>query len=284
MPAVVVTPCDYDVYHEACGEWVLQPMRRTWLTRDDCRDARVYGLDHYGRPEVASAYHSDRYGGPAGQWLIRWESRLYRALVPGCSSLLDLGSGTGKLLATLCDKASVRVGTDGSLPMLREARRRGVRTGLVVADASALPFQAGAFSWSVSSRVILHLTNWELAVSEMCRITRNGVVVDVPTMTSLAPLDAVGRRILGLSQPYRVFRLSAVRRCFRTYGFAPVKASRGFFFPVRLHRFLRSPALSERLEKAARSLGLTAVWGGPMVIKFRREAVPRTAKGKSLHR
>jgi SAM-dependent methyltransferase len=263
---------------------VPQPMCRPWLTRDGWGDVRAYGLDHYGRPEVASAYHSDRYGGPAGQWLIRWENRLYRALVPGCSSLLDLGSGTGKLLATLYDKAPVRVGADGSLPMLREARRRGVRAALVVANACSLPFRTGAVSWAVSSRVILHLMNWEPAVAEMCRITRTGVVVDVPTMTSLAPLDALGRRILGLSQPYRVFRLRAVKRCFRAYGFALEKASREFFFPVRLHRFLCNPPLSERLEKAARSLGLTAVWGGPMVIQFRREVVPWTAEGNSRHR
>jgi hypothetical protein len=46
---------------------------------------------------------------------------------------------------------------------------------------------------------------------------------------------------------------------------------REFFFPYRLHRTLRSPAVSGLLERVAAALRLTRIWGNPAILRFRRQ-------------
>lgn len=232
-----------------------------------------YSIDHYGRSDIVSAYDRDRYGGPAGQWLLQRETALYASFAPACGRLLDVGTGTGKLLHGLRDLAPRRVGVDASLPMLLEARRAATNAWLVVADAHSLPFKRAAFDWVVSSRVLLHVRSWPEVLAEMCRVAAIGAVVDVPTVTSFAPLEAAARRLLRLPQPYRFFRLASLKRAFGEHGLHLDAATREFFFPYRLHRTLRSPALSAWIEKAAAALRLTKLWGNPALLRFRRLGV-----------
>ena len=154
--------------------------------------------------------------------------------------------------------------------MLREARRLGAGGWLVVADAHELPFKPAAFDWVVSSRVLLHVARWPDAVGELCRVAAEGVVVDVPTVTSFAPAEAALRRLWGLSQPYRVFRLRTLKQTFLQHGLQADAAIREFFFPYRLHRTLKSPAVSNVLEEVAAALRLTKAWGNPAILRFRR--------------
>ena len=229
-----------------------------------------YSREHYARMDVVAGYEQDRYGGPAGRWLLRREAAFYRSLIPCCGRLLDVGAGTGKLLRSLHEVAGQRVGVDASLPMLLEARRLGTRGWLVVADAHHLPFSSAAFDWVVSSRVLLHVARWPVVVEELCRVAAVGAAVDVPALSSFAPLEAALRRLCGLSQPYRVFRLGTLTRAFVKHGLQPDAAIREFFLPYRLHRTLRRPALSGWLEKVASALRLTRIWGNPAILRFRR--------------
>ncbi len=229
-----------------------------------------YSLGHYARPEIVSTYEQDRYGGPAGQWLLKREADLYRSLIPRCRLLLDVGAGTGKLLRALHDRAPHRIGVDASLPMLRDARTRQADAWFLVADAHHLPIRSASVDWVVSSRVLLHVESWTKVVEEISRTSAEGVVVDVPTATSFAPLEAAFRRLLGLSQPYRFFRLKALRRAFHSHAMRQDTSVKEFFFPYRLHRTLKRPAVSAWLERAAAALRLTTLWGNPAVLRFRR--------------
>jgi ubiquinone/menaquinone biosynthesis C-methylase UbiE len=232
--------------------------------------SKHYSLEHYARPDVVSAYDEDRYGGPAGQWLLARETVLYACLVPPCATLLDLGTGTGKLLHGLREAATRRVGVDASLPMLRAARARVPDAWFVVADAHRLPFKPAGFEWVVSSRVLLHVRCWPAVAGEICSVAATGVVLDVPTITSFAPLEAVVRRVLRLPQTYRCFRLAHLRRVFDQHGFCQDASRKDAFFPYRLHRTLKNPTVSAWLEGAALALRLTKLWGNPAILRFRR--------------
>jgi ubiquinone/menaquinone biosynthesis C-methylase UbiE len=109
-----------------------------------------------------------------------WESRVggeglrpLRAAVealPGPPSrVLDLGTGTGRaarMLAELWPEAEI-VGADASPGMLEEARRLGGRARYDVADASALPYEDGAFD-------LVTLNNMIPFFDELARVTRTG--------------------------------------------------------------------------------------------------------------
>ena len=90
--------------------------------------------------------------------------------------VLEVGCGTGLLLARLATVAKTARGIDLSDGMLQRARARG----LAVEQGSAveLPFADGSFDVTCSFKVLAHVENIERALSEMVRVTRpTGVVI-----------------------------------------------------------------------------------------------------------
>ena len=85
--------------------------------------------------------------------------------------VLDVGCGTGRLAATLAERAAARVwGVDGSAEMVDVARETlpagvGVRQG----DAERLPFRDGWFD-RVTMSLVLHLVDRPVALAEARRV------------------------------------------------------------------------------------------------------------------
>jgi SAM-dependent methyltransferase len=71
--------------------------------------------------------------------------------------LLDVGCGTGALVATAVDRLGVKAwGVDASEPMLAKARERGVRgAAFKLGQADDLPFRKGWFD-AVMMRLVVH--------------------------------------------------------------------------------------------------------------------------------
>jgi SAM-dependent methyltransferase len=90
------------------------------------------------------------------------------------SSILDAGAGTGIVGSVALEKVSDArvVAADVSVPMLRRAAERGLRS--VAADIRALPCRAGAFDVVIASFVLSHLEAPPAAVSELVRVLRRG--------------------------------------------------------------------------------------------------------------
>lgn len=92
--------------------------------------------------------------------------------------ILDIGAGTGRMLAGLRElfPAAVSVGADLALGMCRTASGAiGAKGGEVVnADAEHLPFGAGSFELVVSTSTFQWLTSLDLAFSEAKRVLLPG--------------------------------------------------------------------------------------------------------------
>ena len=114
---------------------------------------------------------------------------LRRTLLPrlaaGPARVLDLGTGTGRVAHRLVRAAAGKgsrlrlVGIDRKLKHLVVGRARGVPQLRVVADARALPFRNGTFSWSFSTLFFHHFdrgTNREI-LDEMRRVASAGAAV-----------------------------------------------------------------------------------------------------------
>ena len=105
-----------------------------------------------------------------------WRRRLARTVREWRpSSILDLATGSGDVALTLgkyCPKARI-VGADFSLPMLREARRKG--SGQVIAaDGLALPFASAAFDVVTVAFGLRNMASWPGALQEIHRVLRPG--------------------------------------------------------------------------------------------------------------
>jgi ubiquinone/menaquinone biosynthesis C-methylase UbiE len=86
--------------------------------------------------------------------------------------VLEVGCGTGLVLARIARFARSARGIDLSPNMLERARARGL--DVQVADATALPFADATFDVACSFKVIAHVRDVDRALAEMARVVRPG--------------------------------------------------------------------------------------------------------------
>lgn len=105
--------------------------------------------------------------------------RLCEALdVHAGETLLDVAAGNGNVSLAAARRFCDVTSTDYVPSLLERGRRRADADGLTirfqVADAEALPFEAGAFDVVTSSFGVMFTPDQEAAASEMLRVTRSG--------------------------------------------------------------------------------------------------------------
>ncbi len=89
---------------------------------------------------------------------------------------LDAGCGTGQLSFPLLRAGYSVIGVDVSQAMLDIARSKtktGDRIDFVVADVRSMEFATGTFDAVVISKLFQHVGNWETAVDEIIRVTKD---------------------------------------------------------------------------------------------------------------
>jgi ubiquinone/menaquinone biosynthesis C-methylase UbiE len=235
-----------------------------------------YSYTFYRDPHHAHQYEADRFGGPIGRWLLERETRTYVELVrpaPG-ERILDVGTGTGKLIAPMAEAGAFVLATDASEAMLRQAAAKPVSGAgsvqLVVMDGHRLAFRDRSFDAVLSSRVLMHVADPRAFIAELCRVSRGRVVLDFPPKSSsnalLPLLLPLKRKVDPDTHPYRVFRLREVAALFEEQGFRVARTHRQLLLPHFVHRRLNRPHLSERLEGLLRAGRLTGLLGAPLTL------------------
>ncbi|MFO0585234.1 MAG: methyltransferase domain-containing protein [Anaeromyxobacter sp.] len=111
----------------------------------------------------------------------RVRARVLASLPTGARRVLDVGAGTGALLARLAGRPGgasapeLRLAAVDLAPGMCAAARRAVPAAAVAAgDAEALPFRAGAFDLVVSSSALQWLPRLDDALLEVARVLAPG--------------------------------------------------------------------------------------------------------------
>lgn len=119
--------------------------------------------------------------------------RAYRAMlegvkqiVPKGANVLDCAAGTGELSIAAAEKAERVFCTDMSLPMLERARKKSAKRGIKnisfgERDILALPDGDNTYDVTMAGNVLHLLEEPEAAVKELCRVTKQGGRVILPT-------------------------------------------------------------------------------------------------------
>lgn len=89
--------------------------------------------------------------------------------------VLEVGCGTGLVLARLQQFARSAKGVDLSPGMLEKAKSRGL--DVVLGSATSLPFPDNQFDVTCSFKVLAHVPEIEVALREMVRVTRPGGMI-----------------------------------------------------------------------------------------------------------
>ena len=186
--------------------------------------------------------------------------------------LLDVACGTGGHIEHLKRHYEVE-GADISPAMLDIASRRNPDVTFHLADMTHL--QLGTtFDAVICLRMLMHVPDWRKALAELCRVTRERLVIDYPALTSTAALQAVWRRAASTMgsrvEAYRVFSNSAIAREMRRSGFQIVSRHKQFVVPIALHKAVGSESFTRGLERTLAHVGLLKLAGSPVTIAAER--------------
>lgn len=234
-------------------------------------------------PETADIHtsadeYATRFAGKTGAWMLEVQEKIALDFLrqSGAKTVLDVGGGHGQIARPL-----VRAGCDvtvlGSAPECEHRIRDLTASGgcrFVVGNVIALPFPDRSFDAVVSFRLVTHCERWPLLIAELCRVARTVVIVDYPTsqsVNSIAPaLFDAKKKVEKNTRPWRLFRHDEVIGEFSKHGFRVAQRTGQFFFPMVVHRMLKTKPLSVALEGIARALGLSRRWGSPVIVSLKR--------------
>lgn len=228
--------------------------------------------------ETASEGYARRFSGPVGAWFLQVQAAATRDLLEPWrgASVLDVGGGHGQLTDALLDGGHV-VTISGSALVCRERVLSRVRSGsvrFVVGPLVESPWRDGAFDVVVSFRLLSHVARWRELIAALCRSSRHAVIVDYPTRRSVNAVAgaffSLKKGVEGNTRPFLVFGDDEISEAFEASGFRVTARRPQFFFPMALHRGIRSVLFSRAAEAAARVMGLQRLLGSPVILRAER--------------
>lgn len=230
--------------------------------------------------ETSSADYARRFSGRAGRYLLDVQSNAVRRIVadlpPG--TVLDVGGGHGQLVDDFA-AAGWKVTVAGSDAQC-ERNLRGLHgkhnCEFVCADLLHLPFATASFDLVVSVRLLSHANHWDNLLWELCRVARRAVVIDYPSDTGLNALTpllfGVKKAFEGNTRTYTSFAKRDIEAGLVPTAFRVTREIKQFFLPMVVHRAARAAAPVRWAESAARGIGLTSLFGSPVILRADRGA------------
>ncbi|MFC1849676.1 glycosyltransferase [candidate division CSSED10-310 bacterium] len=255
----------------------IETTMEVWEKQQEISEKDHYSRRLYSQKDFAQNFDGERFGSFFGKMLSKMELETFQSIVAqdGSTTILDAGGGTGRLALALANQDVTVTVLDTSLEMMSIAREKANITDqsidLICGTIDNLPFQNQTYEWVVSSRVIMHVTEWQTAIREFCRVASKGLIFDFPPLTAFPALAVpilLFKKIIDptTTQNYHVIHVPKVIKELQLQGFRVVKLDRRFFMPVGFHRKINKPALSLFLERVFKAVGLTALLGAPVTI------------------
>jgi len=233
--------------------------------REDWPDCDV----HSSSDEYAKRFH-----GSVGEFFLDRQAKLLRKALPfghGFTAL-DVGGGHGQLVSVLKDSGAATT-ILGSAPVCEHRVKQYVEQGICSFKAGNfynLPFPDKSFDVVICFRQIAHVEDPNKLIQELCRVSKNRVIIDYPPLCSFnvfyPVLYPLKQWIEKSTRTFNIFRKSQLKKEFRQEGFHIIRCEHQFFVPMGVHRLFQSGTLSTAIEMAFMYIGLTNLFGSPVVL------------------
>jgi SAM-dependent methyltransferase len=228
--------------------------------------------------ETASLDYARRFSGTTGKWLLSRQTEILLDMVSEFqdATVLDVGGGHGQIAFPLCQRGFklTVTGSSQECSFLIKELIENKSCDFVIADNINLPFPDNSFDIVTCFRLICHCNSWQKLIKELCRVARSCVIADYPTIYSvnlLAPkMFKLKKKIEGNTRIFTLFTHREIIDTFKREGFECLERKGEFFFPLALHRALKSKYISTILEAPFRYLRITDLIGSPVIVKMGR--------------
>jgi ubiquinone/menaquinone biosynthesis C-methylase UbiE len=243
------------------------------MTQNDHYSYRVYA-----DPEVARKFDKERFGGAIGELVKQTQEKLVFSRLPEVKGwkVADIGAGTGRLTIPFLELGAEVTACDASQHMLDvlEEKVKNPNLKTVRIDAQQLTFPDRSFDCVLSFRLLMHVVDWKKALAEICRISRDWVVIDLPPRRGFLVLAPIWHRVRMLFsknvQSYRTFPMQEVKEELRRNEYEIQEIDSGFFLPLVIHRLVGSETFTRSSERLFATTGITRIAGSPCTIFARR--------------
>lgn len=233
--------------------------------RDEPPMTEVIELREFDHADGYAAW-SETYD-DAGNALIEFEERALQPILAGLpvGDAADVGCGTGRLSAMLCELGHRVVGIDPSEEMLERARAKGIPARFELGAFDALPLADRSVDLVTCALALTHSTDLRAAIEGFRRIVRPGgavVTTDIhPIVVATGGGQALFRRpdgARGVTVNYQHW-VSDYVRAFVDAGFAIERCEE----PVIDEGFKQgygSDDVRQAQERALNGLPLLLIW------------------------
>lgn len=226
--------------------------------------------------ETASDEYAKRFSGDVGAWFLQVQEEVtLRMLEPYPeATVLDVGGGHGQITKPLVEHG-YSVTVLGSAQVCCKQIQDYVDAGrceFEVGNISNMPFDDESFDIVVSYRTMAHVPEWRSFVRELARVSRECVLVDYPDTRSFNLMKELffflKKRVEENARKYRLFGSGSIESEFGRNGMECFEKYRQFFWPMFIHRWAQSEEVSRVAEEVCRRVGLSGVFGSPVIAKF----------------
>lgn len=247
----------------------------------DKTDKHHYSYTAYQEDSVTQQFDAARFSGFFGQLIAEHQQNFILQQIgsPKGLRILDIGAGTGRTSLPLSRMDANIYAADASLKMLQILQQKAFLQGAYIPlsciDAHALPFADQSFDVVLSFRLIMHVIDWKHVLSELCRVSRDYVILDFPPMSGFAGLAPLIHPVIRLFQEhyqsYRVFRIKEIVSAFQSEKYEVTALDKHLVLPFGLHRRLNSPAFTRITETFLQKIGFRDMFGAPITLVARRK-------------
>lgn len=227
--------------------------------------------------ETSSEDYAQRFSGKIGEYFLNVQTKITLDLLSSWpnAKVLDVGGGHAQIAIPLV-KAGYDLTVIGSDDVCKKRLSKFLDENLLkykTCNLLRIPYDSKSFDVVICFRLLTHEDNWEILISELCRVAKFSVLIDYPDIKSFNILYKYffkfKKKYEGNTRTFRIFSRKELINEFGRNGFSISIFKSEFFLPMVIHRALKNIKLTIVSEKIFYYLHLTKYFGSPVILRVK---------------